>query len=67
MENYKKYLERIAEEIVSETKLKTKYPTYEPVLDKYKLSESISSIYSMDLMEVTIDLDDAIKKASRKK
>jgi hypothetical protein len=67
MESYKKYLEKIAEEIVSETKTKKEYPNYEPVLDRYLISESVSKIYGMDLMKVTVDLDDEIKKATRRK
>lgn len=67
MESYKKYLEKIAEEIVSEIETKKKYPTYEPILDRYTISETVSRIYEMDLMKVTVDLDDEIKKATRKK
>lgn len=67
MESYKKYLEKIAEEIVSEIETKKKYPTYETVLDRYSISESVSRVYDMDLMKVTVDLEDEIKKATRKK
>ena len=67
MESYKKYLEKIAEEIVSETKTKKEYPNSEPVLDRYLISESVSKIYGMDLMKVTVDLDDEIKKVSRRR
>jgi len=67
MENYKKYIEKIAEEISSEEKTKKEYPSYEPVLDRYLIAESVSRIYDMDLMKVTVDLDDEIRKASKRK
>lgn len=66
MRNYEKQLEIFGSEIADDQMKKENDKEWVITLDRYKVAQSISKIYSVDLRKVTDDLDEQIKKYKNK-
>ena len=66
MGTYEYQIERFGHEIADDHIRRQENPEWEMTFDRVKVAASLSSIFGKDLMKTTYDLEDSIKKATKK-